>query len=240
MMAVILAAGIGRRLRPYTEETPKCLLRLKGKAIIDYQIENLNKCGFGKVAVVCGFQAGKVRRHCQGKKDITLILNPFYESTNSVVSVWLSKSEWEGNLLIVNSDVIVEYPLLRKLMNVKADIAALVNPKEMNGYRVCLKKGLVVDMRMDMPLKSTYGTYGGITKFSKRALPLFTLMLDAWIAQNRLNDWYEDAVVGMIKMGAKVLPVPTESYLWHEIDTPSDYQLARRDLRISGNEDRCL
>lgn len=240
MMAVILAAGVGRRLRPYTNKTPKCLLRLKGKSIIDYQIEHLRKCGFGKIAVVCGFQAAKVQRYCQSKKDIKLILNPFYASTNSVVSVWLSRSEWRGNLLIMNGDVIVEYPLLRKLMNVRADIAVLVNSKEVNGYRARLKDGFVADMRMDIPLKSTYGAYGGITRFSKRALPLFSRMLDVWIAQNHLNDWYEDAVVGMIKKGAKVFPVLTESYLWHEIDTPSDYQFARRDLRISGNKDKCI
>ena len=74
--------------------------------------------------------------------------------------------------------------------------------------------------------------------FSKRVLPLFSRRLDAWIARNRLNDWYEDAVVGMIKKGAKVFPVSTESYLWHEIDTPSDYQFARRGLRLFENEDK--
>jgi choline kinase len=239
MMAVILAAGKGRRLLPYTDKTPKCLLRLKGKAIIDYQIENLRKCGFSKIAVVCGFQAVKVRRHFQGRKDIALILNPFYENTNSVVSVWLSKSEWKGNLLIMNSDVIVEFALFRRFLNVRADIAVLINPKEVNGYRVRLKDGFVIDMRMDIPLKFTSGTYGGITKFSRPSLPLFSRMLDVWLAQNRLNDWYEGAVVGMVKKGAKVFPVSVESYLWHEIDTPSDYQLARRDFRISENEDTC-
>ena len=230
MQGIILAAGTGRRLLPHTKNTPKCLIKINGKSILDYQIGLFKECGLKDVIVICGFKAEKIRKHLKGEANIRLIYNPYYSQTNSVVSLWLAIDFLKGNLLIMNSDIITEKKLLNKIIGLKAEAAVLVD-RRMQGYRVRIKKGNISHMSMEIPQGSAFGTYAGVTKISGKRLGIFKNKLERWVGTGRINDWYEDAVVGMVRSGVKVKPVLTDDYLWCEIDTPGELKHAKALLK---------
>jgi choline kinase len=222
MKAIILAAGMGRRLKPYTQNLPKCMVKVGGKALLERQIGLLNSCGIKDILIVCGFQAKKVKLFCRRFKGVEVIFNPFYAHSNSIISVWLSMSKWNGDLIFMNSDIILESALLKKIIKDKANLSVLVKQREKGGYRVRLNRGRIIKMAMDIPDKLTFGVYSGITKISYNYLKLFGRMLEKWLEQGRWNDWYEDVVSEMAGKGFGVKPILINSFFWHEIDTPED------------------
>ncbi|MFH1508339.1 MAG: phosphocholine cytidylyltransferase family protein [Candidatus Omnitrophota bacterium] len=231
MKAIILAAGLGRRLRPYTKNLPKCLIEIKGKAMLERQINLLRSCGVKDILVVCGFQAKKVKLFCRRFKGVEVILNPLYAHSNSVISVWLSMSRWNGDLIFMNSDILLDKLLLERVIQDKSQISVLVKKGKKDGYRVRLDKGKVIKMAMDIPDKLTFGVYSGITKIRYNYLKIFGRILEKWLEQGRWNDWYEDVVSEMAGKGFGVKPVLINSLFWHEIDTPADLASLRRIIK---------
>lgn len=227
MKAIILAAGTGSRLRPYTQNLPKCLIKIKGRAILERQISLLRTCGVKDILVVCGFHAGKVKLFCKQFKGVEVIFNPFYASSNSVVSVWLSMVKWNSGLFFINSDILLDSFLLKKVMRDNAQISVLVKKGEKDGYRVRLKGQNVKEMGMGISEKFTFGAYAGITKINKSVLKPFASALDDWLESGHFDDWYEGVVSEMARKGFRVKPILTDSYFWHEIDTPQDLKQTR-------------
>lgn len=231
MKAIILAAGLGRRLRPYTNNLPKCLIKIKGKTILERQINLLMACGIRDILIVCGFQAEKVRLFCSKFKGVRVIFNPFYAHSNSVVSVWLSKDKWDEDLIFMNSDILLDKMLLKEMIQDKSSISILVKKGEKEGYRVRLNKEKVQKMAMNIPDKLTFGVYSGITKINRKSLDLFGSVLGKWLEQGRWNDWYEDVVSEMAGKGCGVKPILINSFFWHEIDTPEDLASLKRIIK---------
>ena len=85
MKAIILAAGEGLRLSPLTDDTPKCLLKVGDKTIIDHQIDSIKKCGLKDIVVVVGHCQDKLRSHLGGQ--VTYIESRSYEDTSSIFSL---------------------------------------------------------------------------------------------------------------------------------------------------------
>src|SRR5690606_4320311 len=108
MKAVILAEGIGSRLRPITLTKPKCLVRAAGRPILDYQIQAYIAAGIKKIIIVAGYQSRAVHDYCKHIKDaeITIIENPDYETTNNMYSLYLAKEYVENQAFVLsNGDV---------------------------------------------------------------------------------------------------------------------------------------
>lgn len=231
MKAIILAAGMGKRLRPHTDKLPKCLIKIKGRPILERQIGILRDCGVKDILVVSGFKFKKVKDFCRSFRGVEVIRNPFYAYSNSVVSVWLSMNKWNGDLIFMNSDIILERKLLKRIVTNRADLAVLVKKGDRNGYRVRIENGRVRKMSMDIPDSLTFGVYAGITKIRAKRLGSFGAVLARWLEAGRLNDWYEDVVSEISGSGAGVKPILIDSFFWHEIDTPEELNHLRRRLK---------
>lgn len=107
MKAVILAAGLGSRLRPITNEVPKCMVPVNGIRIIDKQIDNLVKNGVKDIYVVSGYKAEVLDSHLHEKYPfITVIPNDRYAETNNMYSLFLAEKQVKDEeFLLMNSDV---------------------------------------------------------------------------------------------------------------------------------------
>ncbi|HVR68923.1 MAG TPA: NTP transferase domain-containing protein, partial [Verrucomicrobiae bacterium] len=120
MRAVILSAGQGSRLLPLTADRPKCLLPLKSRTLLQWQVETLAACGVTEIAVVVGFRAAMVEEHLAAlRRDglaLRTILNPFFNVADNLGSCWLARGEMAEDFLIVNGDTIFEPAVLRKLL----------------------------------------------------------------------------------------------------------------------------
>ena len=94
MKAIILAAGRGKRLYPYTKYIPKCLLDIGGGVtILEHQINSIRACGIDEVVIVIGFGFEKVENFLRNYDGLGLkiktLYNPFYQTTNSLISLWM-------------------------------------------------------------------------------------------------------------------------------------------------------
>ena len=126
MIFIILAAGKGSRLYPITKKIPKCLVKFKGKSILDYQLENCKKMQLKKIFLVSGYKSNKIKR-----KNIIKVKNAKYKSTNMLYSLFKLKKLFNGNqnLIISYGDIIYKNKILKKLINSNDDISTVIDTK---------------------------------------------------------------------------------------------------------------
>ena len=127
MKVVILAAGQGTRLRPLTDDRPKCLVEVNGRSILDRQLDTMHTCGIqgSDITIVAGYR-GDVLQKKFADTDIDIIINENYETTNMVCSLMCARNlmEAEEDILISYGDIIYSDTVLRKVL--EADDAASV------------------------------------------------------------------------------------------------------------------
>lgn len=113
MKAIILAAGMGTRLKPYTLSKPKALVEIDGKPIIDYQIDILRTCGINNISIVAGYKAENFKGY-----DCQVLINENYESSNMIYSLFETSNiaDSEEDVLICYGDIIYSEDVLHKMI----------------------------------------------------------------------------------------------------------------------------
>ena len=122
MKAFILAAGVSRRLYPYTYDTPKCLLKVGNKPIIDYQMEAIKSLGITEISIVLGYHREMLIEYLRdnfSSFNYNFIVNHHYFETNTAFSLYTGKEFLNDDLILMNADVVYPKGLLRKLINSK-------------------------------------------------------------------------------------------------------------------------
>ncbi|MBI4588361.1 MAG: isocitrate lyase/phosphoenolpyruvate mutase family protein [Candidatus Rokubacteria bacterium] len=120
--AIIIAAGSGKSLLPLTEDRPKCLLDIKGRTVLDRQLETLRACGIHDVVVVRGYQ-----KHTVNLPGLRYYDNDRYEETGELVSLFTAETELEGRVLFLYSDILFDPAVLQKLLRSRAEVAIVVD-----------------------------------------------------------------------------------------------------------------
>lgn len=118
MKAIILAAGLGSRLRPITDAVPKCMVPVNGIRIIDKQIDNLVKAGVRDIYVVSGYKAEVLNAHLKGRYPfVTIIPNVRYAETNNMYSLYMASQHVKGEeFLLMNSDVYFDACIIKGIL----------------------------------------------------------------------------------------------------------------------------
>lgn len=120
--AIIIAAGSGKSLLPLTEEHPKCLLDIKGRSILERQLETLRTSGIHDVVVVRGYRKDKLTL-----PGIRYYDNDRYEQTGELYSLFTAASELQDRVLFLYSDILFDQAVLEKMLRSKADVAIAVD-----------------------------------------------------------------------------------------------------------------
>ncbi len=110
MKAVILSAGQGKRLLPLTADCPKCILPVRGRSLIEWQIDELAKCGINQVSVVLGFRADKVERLLReryGSHRVKTIYNDAYAVSDNLVSCGAARDEMRTDFALLKGDTLL-------------------------------------------------------------------------------------------------------------------------------------
>ena len=183
MKAVILAAGKGTRLHDLTEKTPKCLVPVKNRPILDYQLAALEAAGIQDILVVTGYCSDQVEAYAQGR--YLTIKNEDFETTNSIYSLWLTKNEVSASdFILLNGDVVIDQDLLLDLINCSAPCAALIDDQkdlidgEMN---VAIRDENISQFSKNLKAADADGESVQITKFGKREASLLFDRIDQLI-----------------------------------------------------------
>ena len=120
MQAVILAAGQGSRLRPLTDHCPKCLVKVQGRSLLQYQLEALRTARISECVIVVGHRADQVRAAFGsrfGDLSITYVENDVFDRTNNIYSLWLARKAITQDVLLLEGDLIFDPELLVDLLD---------------------------------------------------------------------------------------------------------------------------
>lgn len=231
--AIILSAGVGRRLEGAMGGLPKSLIDLGGETMIEKQIDILNKYGISKIAVIVGYMKDKIKEKLGDR--VTYFFNPFFETTNNVTSLWFANDFLQDeDVIIINGDIIIEPSIMQDLLENEGEICVLVDIGKYNelGYKIKVKDNFVDFMGMHIDKSEVAGEYAGISKVSKQTLPLLVKKLEDFMMRKEFGTWYETAYVELIKDGVKISFVDTNRRSWLEIDTPDDIEKAKQYFNL--------
>ena len=231
MTAVILAAGIASRMRPLTDTTPKSLLPVGGKPLLQRTLEALHKNGIKRYIMVTG--------HChQMIKDFVLFMgfplpvsyvhNPNFATTNNNYSLWLVKPDVIGqSILLMDADILFDSEILTKLQNSPYENALIVRVSNHLGHEEIKLQvdhsGLVKKIGKDVDPQGAMGESIGIEKFSAAAVGH---LFEALEQRKDCDEFYEVSFQMIIDRGVKIYTVDSGSHPCMEIDTIEDLRAA--------------
>ena len=145
MQAIILAAGMGKRLREFTKENTKCMVQVNGECIIDRMLSQLSELSLNRVIIVVGYEGDKLIAHIgdrySDRLNIEYIKNSVYDRTNNIYSLALAKEQLqEDDTILLESDLIFDSSMLDLLTGDNRPNLALVAKYEtwMDGTMVCI------------------------------------------------------------------------------------------------------
>ena len=225
MRAVILAAGRGHRLRDVTGDRPKCLARVGGYSLLERQIRSLGACGIEAIAVVAGFRAADIRSACGPEVD--LVINPEYESTNSLYSLWLARHLLTDGFVVLNSDVLFHDQLLWDLLTARDEDALLMAAARGAVYadeemKIRVRAGCVAEIAKTLDPAEADGENVGIAKFGVEGAKLLVEEMGQVLDGGGVGEWLPRAFAAFA-LRRPLHVVETRGYPWTEIDFPEDY-----------------
>lgn len=216
--AVILAAGMGTRLRNITrDEVPKGCLKIEDKTLVERSIDNLIKNGIEKIIIVTGHLSDVYDYLTYKYKNVYSIKNNNYESTGSMSSLAVAKDFIGEDFILLESDLIYEERALKEIQNTDLKDCVLLSGPTHSGDEVFveIRKGNIYKMSKDKHgLNNIYGELVGINKISK---DLFNRMLLEYSKNTNPQYHYEYAIEDSAKeylVGFEKI----EDLIWAEID----------------------
>ena len=249
MQAIILAAGMGRRLGEYTKENTKCMVKVNGVRLIDRLLTQLSALDLKRVLIVTGYQGEKLRNHVgnryAGKLTIEYADNPIYDKTNNIYSLSLVKEQLqEDDTLLIESDLIFSDRLFPMILNDPNPNVALVAKYEswMDGTMVRIDAenniiNFVPKKAFNYDDVDRYYKTVNIYKFSREfSRHIYVPFLNAYCAALGNNEYYEQVlrVITLLdNSNMKALPIGNEK--WYEIDDVQDLDIA--ETIFSENEE---
>ena len=240
MQAIILAAGMGRRLGEFTKENTKCMVPVNGVRLIDRLLGQLSGLGLNRVVIVVGYQGQKLIDYIGNRYDDKLKIefadNPIYDKTNNIYSLSMVKDKLqEDDTLLIESDLIFSDRFFPMILENPYPNLALVAKYEswMDGTMVRLDEeqhivNFISKDAFDYSDVDSYYKTVNIYKFSKDFLQhKYVPFLDAYTKAVGNNEYYENVlrIISLLNsQNMKALPVGNEK--WYEIDDKQDLDIA--------------
>lgn len=240
MQAVILAAGMGKRLGEYTKDNTKCMVKVNGVTLIDRLLRQLSGLDLKRVIIVVGYQGDKLIEHIGDRYsdviNIEYVRNPIYDKTNNIYSLALTKDKLqEDDTLLIESDLIFDDRMFPLLLDDQYPNLALVAKYRtwMDGTMVridddCNIVNFITKNAFKYSDVEHYYKTVNIYKFSKDFLVhKYIPFLDAYCSALGNNEYYEQVlrVICMLDNSElKALPISDEK--WYEIDDAQDLDIA--------------
>ncbi|MGI5165048.1 sugar phosphate nucleotidyltransferase [Spirillospora sp. CA-253888] len=238
MIGMVLAAGAGRRLRPYTDTLPKALVPVDGDTtILDIALGNLAEVGLTDVVIVVGYCAGAVEERKAALEakygvSITLVHNDKAEEWNNAYSMWLAREHFAKGVLMVNGDTVHPVSVEKTLLagRGKSDILLAVDDVKKladEEMKVILdENGHLSRITKLMDPADAAGEYIGATLIEPAAAEALADALKAtWEADP--DQYYEDGYQELVNRGAKISVAPIGEVAWVEVDNHDDLAKAR-------------
>lgn len=237
MQAVILAAGIAKRLRPLTDSTPKCLLEIGGKNLLHRTVESILENGIKDFVFVLGYRGRMIKDYLDKyfpATDKIVLTNPDYENNNNSYSLWMTKDYIRNDMLLLDSDILFDKRIITELLNSGHENCLAVNvTHKLDSEQIKViadTENRITQIGKEVDINKSIGESIGIEKFSGNYLrDLFAILDRKILRENNVNEFYEASFQEIIDGNDarnSIYSVDVSDYECMEIDTIEDYRQA--------------
>jgi choline kinase len=239
MQAIILAAGLSKRLRPLTDTTPKCLLTIGGKTLLEMTIDNILKNGINEFIMVTGYRENMIKEFIgqrYPRLNIRYLTNSDYENNNNSYSLWMTKDYVTGDSLLLDSDILFDYRIISKLLesphidSLAVNTSHKLDEEEIKVIIDSANKIQHIGKHLDPA--ECFGESIGIERFSLQLFTRLVAVLERKIAgENNVNEFYEASFQELYDSGNAMYAVDVSEYKCMEIDFPEDLIRAEEEVK---------
>ena len=250
MQAIILAAGMGKRLKELTQNNTKCMVKVNGVTLIDRMLHQIDKQHLSRIVIVIGYEGQKLMDYIATldiQTPIIYVNNSIYDKTNNIYSLYLARDYLcKEDTLLFESDLIFDDAVIDLLMEDPRETLALVDKYASWMDGTCVKLGEDDSIEAFVPGKKfKFEEIGGyyktvnIYKFSKFfSEKYYVPFLDAYSKALGDNEYYEQVLRVITMLDEPVIKAKRLSgQLWYEIDDIQDLDIAE-SMFISDEEER--
>ncbi len=240
MTGLVLAAGVGKRLAPLTDDRPKGLIELGGRSLLARLLDGLQAAAVRETALVVGHRQEAIRAHLGSAHrgmPLRYLENPRY-TRGPLLSLWTGRGEFErDDVVLADGDVLFAPPLLDRVVRAPEPNVFLAEPEFVDtGEEMVLysRGGRVVAIRRGVqgPPAVPYDAraeWVGFVKVGRAAGRELGALLDRWVREARTEGDYEAALDALLPRHPFVM-CPTAGLPWIEIDFPQDLQAAETEV----------
>ncbi|MDA8614087.1 phosphocholine cytidylyltransferase family protein [Gammaproteobacteria bacterium] len=235
MKAIILAAGVGSRIRPLTDNCPKSLLKINGKTILEMMLSHIKTCGINEVIFVLGYLQDQIKDYVKTQFPdliVQFITNEKYEVTNTGYSLMLTKDFVKNSTFIkFDADVVFDINILKTLIASEYDNCLCID-KNINLDAEEIKVIIKDDNRVVKASKTVnpldaIGESIGIEKISGETAHTLFNDLELMMKDEQYHqEYYEAAYERLIEKDVPFYALDISGLRWTEIDTKEDFMLA--------------
>ena len=218
-----MAAGVGRRLHELNMNKPKCLITAGSETLIRRSVNLLTSKGIGDITVIVGYKADLIRNELNN--DVTYFENPYFQTTNSILSLWYARDILEENVLLLNGDLYYEHSILDYAINQTNAVVMLADSTRIDNadYRFGFTGKQINLFGKHLTNQETDAEYVGIVRIDKGFIKTFKQTLKEMIAAGRSNIWWEDVLYSFISKQVPIHFFDVAGTFWTEVDTLQDY-----------------
>ena len=239
MQAILLAAGIGKRLGP-AHDGPKCLLEFAGRTLLERHLDALAALGVDTVTLCLGHASTRIAQALPARhaRRVVLHFNPLY-TLGSVVSLWAARQALLAgdDVLVMDADVLYDEAILHRLVDSAHTDCFLLDRAFEAGdepVKICLAGDRIVEFRKRLPDDLRYTAIGesvGFFKFGVDSATRLARLASAYCADDRRDLPHEEALRELVLAPAARVGIEDVTGLpWIEIDFPHDIHRARQDI----------
>ncbi len=209
------------------------MIQIGVKSIIHHQLESCKKVGITKFVIVLGYEKNILKAHILEKinpANVTFIVNPIYDKTNTLYSLWLCRDLFTEDFIYFNADVIFGKNLLEKISDKSEYSQLLLETKSCAEEEVKMiinKNNRILEIGKQLEIERCAGEFIGIGKFNKNILSEFKKFLQYGIDNKQENNYFEYAV-NLLAKKVVLKAVPTDDIPCIEIDFPQDLERAKQ------------
>lgn len=245
--AFILAAGMSKRLGELTSERPEILLKLdENTTFLDYHIAILTrygKVGPGDIYVVAGYAIEKVAQKAE-LLGIGLLENEFFDKYENMYSLYVTGKAVHDDLdkiIVLNGDTLIHPGILEMMCEQMEEVRKSI--KNFGLFAIDVGKGLseeemkviansrgIIRFGKDILSVEALGEYIGLSIFDQEGYRTYLRALEEHVERGITNVWYE-LVLNVIVDKIRLIPIDIDSFPWIEVDTPQDYETAKKLYR---------
>jgi choline kinase len=246
MKLIILAGGEGQRLRPMTENKPKCMVEVYGKTMIDHILDAVATADFSAISVVSGYKSDILQQHLKGR-DITFFFNDRFSTTNMVETLFCASPFADGDDVIISySDIIYNPSIIQKLCSAGGDLQIVVDTQWQKLWQMRMEdplkdaetmkieNGKIVELgKKPEKMEDIQGQYIGLIRMSgetfKKAETLYKSALEQ--SPTAAKMYMTDLLQNLIDTGSPATPVFIGGG-WLEVDTVDDLNVYTADEEL--------